>query len=170
MSQTDDLGGAGRWAFPWEPPAHILTAASGGFGSFSRPRRLPMPNDPDLREWFAKLRREDQAHAGEFSSLLHRARPRTNSVRLSAGIALAAGLAVMITVAVMSIPRLGRRTIGNPEISITEWKSSTDFLLRTPGLELLRTIPRIGEWPASTGAGGGRPNGRQPTKRAGRRV
>ena len=115
-----------------------------------------MPNDRDLRRWFADLRREDQAHAGEFGNLLHRARLRANPMRLSVWVAVAAGLAAMIAVVVMSIPRSGRRNIGSPEISITEWKSSTDFLLRTPGLELLRTVPRIGDWPAPTGSKGGR--------------
>jgi hypothetical protein len=115
-----------------------------------------MSNDRDLRERFAELRRQDQAHAGEFSNFLHRARPRANRIGLSVWVAAAAGLAVMIAVVVMSIPRSGRRTIGSPEISITEWKSSTDFLLRTPGLELLRTVPRIGDWPVPTGTKGGR--------------
>ena len=115
-----------------------------------------MPNDRDLRERFAELRREDQAHAGEFDSLLHRARLRANPIRRSVWVAAAAGLAVMIAVVVMSIPRSGRRNNGGPEISITEWKSSTDFLLRTPGLDLLRTVPRIGEWPASPGSQDGR--------------
>jgi hypothetical protein len=113
-----------------------------------------MPNDRDLRERFAELRRRDQADAGEFYSFLRRARPRANPMRLSAWVAV--GLAVMIAVVVVSIPRSGRRNIGSPEISITEWKSPTDFLLRTPGQELLRTIPRIGEWPAFAGSPGGR--------------
>jgi hypothetical protein len=128
-----------------------------------------MPNDRDLCEWFAELRREDQAQAGEFSRFLHRTRPRANPIRLSVWVAVGASLAVMIAVVVMSLPRLGRRTIGRPEISITEWRSSTDFLLGTPGLELLRTIPRIGAWPASTGSKGGRrksppTNKKSPTK------
>jgi hypothetical protein len=111
-------------------------------------------NDRDLREVFAELRREDQAHAGEYRSFLNRARPRANPTRISVWVA--AGLAVMIAVAVMSIPRSGSRNIGSPGISITQWKSSTDFLLRTPGLELLRTVPRIGEWPDSTWSQSGR--------------
>lgn len=116
-----------------------------------------MPNDRDLRERFSELRRQDHAHAGEFSSLLHRARPHANPIRrLSVWVAVTAGLAVTIAVVVTSIPRSGHRNTGSPEMSITEWKSSTDFLLRTPGLELLRTIPRIGELPASMGSPGGR--------------
>jgi hypothetical protein len=31
--------------------------------------------------------------------------------------------------------------------SITEWRSPTDFLLQTPGHELLEGVPRIGQWP-----------------------
>jgi hypothetical protein len=124
-----------------------------------------MPNDRDLRELFAGLRREDQAHAGEISSFLQRGTPRANRIRGSVWAAVAAGLAVMIAVAVLSMPRPGRRSIGSPEMSITEWKSSTDFLLSTPGLELLRTIPSIGEWPASMGSGGGRRKSRQPDRK-----
>jgi hypothetical protein len=117
-----------------------------------------MPNDGDLRERFAELRREDRAQAGDFSSFLHQATPRANPVRLAVWAAIAASLAVTIAVLVLPSPRLGRRTVGGPEIPISEWKSSTDFLLRTPGLDLLRTIPRIGAWPASTGREGGRRN------------
>jgi len=123
-----------------------------------------MPNDRDFGEWFAALRREDQAHAGEFSRFLHRARPRANPIRLSVWVAVAASLAVTIAAVAISLPRFRRRTTGRPEISITEWRPATDFLLRTPGLELLRTIPsigpgigpKIGEWPASSGSKGGR--------------
>jgi hypothetical protein len=114
-----------------------------------------MLDDRDLRERFADLRREDQAHAGEFNGFLHASRPRANPMRLSAWVAVAAGLTVMIAVFVMSVQPSGRRNIGSPEISITEWKSSTDFLLRTPGQEVLRTIPRIGAPPISTGSSGG---------------
>jgi len=121
-----------------------------------------MPDDRDLRELFAELRREDQAQAGEFGILLSRPRRRANRIRLSVWAAVAAGLAVTIAVVVMLIPRSGRRNMSGPEISITEWKSSTDFLLRTPGLELLETVPRIGEWPASTGSKGG---GRKATRK-----
>lgn len=122
-----------------------------------------MANDRDLRELFAGLRREDRAHAGDFSIFLQRARPRASSIRLFAWVA--AGMAVTIAVVVMSMPRSERRGIGSPEISITEWKSSTDFLLSTPGLELLRTIPSIGEWPAPMGSGGGRRKSRQPGRK-----
>ena len=110
-----------------------------------------MPHDRDLRERFAELRREDRAHAGEFSRLLHRARPRANAFPVSVWVAIAAGL-VLAAAVVKWMPRLGHRTMGGAEISITEWKSSTDFLLRTPGREMLRTVPTIGELPASWGS------------------
>jgi hypothetical protein len=109
-----------------------------------------MPDDRDLRHRFAELRRKDRTNAREFSSCLHRAGRRAKPIPLSVWVAVSAGLAVMIAAGAMLVPRSGRRNTGSPETSITEWKSGTDFLLRTPGLELLQTIPRIGEWPAST--------------------
>jgi len=33
---------------------------------------------------------------------------------------------------------------GKPVASLMEWKPPTDFLLETPGRELLRTVPAIG--------------------------
>jgi hypothetical protein len=111
-----------------------------------------MTNDRDLRERFAELRREDQAQAGEFSVFRLRARRHASPVRISAWIAVAAVLAVVV---VIWAHRRERRDVSSPAISITDWKSSTAFLLRTPGQEVLRTIPRIGEWPASTETPGG---------------
>jgi hypothetical protein len=32
-----------------------------------------------------------------------------------------------------------------PAMLISEWQSPTDFLLRTPGEQLLKTVPRVGE-------------------------
>jgi hypothetical protein len=63
---------------------------------------------------------------------------------------------LVIAVVVMWVERPKRRTAGIREISITEWRSPTDFLLRTPGEEILQVIPRIGEWPASSQTRGGR--------------
>ena len=113
-----------------------------------------MPEDHDLRDGFAKLRREDQAQAGEFQDSLRRARPRMAPVRRALWVAAAASLAVFIAVGVRSLQRPGQRNPASPDVSITEWRSSTDFLLRTPGAEILHTVPRIGELPAYTGTPG----------------
>jgi hypothetical protein len=44
------------------------------------------------------------------------------------------------------IPRKPERNMTSVA-SLTEWKASTDFLLETPGRELLETVPVIGAWP-----------------------
>jgi len=105
-------------------------------------------DDRELRERFAELRRADQARAGGYRAVLYRPAPRTRHVRLAKWAAVA-GLAVVIALAVLSVERSERRYAGSHDVSITEWKSPTDFLLRTPGQEVLQTIPQIGEWPAS---------------------
>ena len=104
------------------------------------------PNDDDdLRERFAELRHQDQAHAGDFDALLRRRRATAPPRRLPAWIAVGACMAVAIGVALAPL----RRSHPRPtlEMSITEWKSSTDFLLHTPGQEVLQTVPKLGAWP-----------------------
>jgi hypothetical protein len=103
--------------------------------------------DDDLRGRFAKLRTEDKARTGEFNALLRRTRPKNNRVRLTAWVVV--GLAVILASLVVLDDRETQRKPPNPEVSITAWKSSTDFLLRTPGQEVLTTVPKIGEWPAT---------------------
>ena len=125
-----------------------------------------MPSDDDLRDHFAKLRDEDQARAGEFYSFLRRTRPRPIGARLPAWIAVGAGLTVMIVAVVMSVEPSGHRAPQGPQPSITEWKSSTDFLLQSPGREILRSVPRIGEWPSY----GERPAGSRKSPTGGKRI
>jgi len=108
-----------------------------------------MPNDDDLRARFSELRSEDEASVSQFHSFLRRAVPRRASIRVSAWAVVMVSMAVLIAVIVVAVQRSGQRNTGRPAVSITEWKSSTDFLLRTPGQEVLRTIPRIGPWPVS---------------------
>jgi hypothetical protein len=105
-------------------------------------------DDRELRERFAELRRADQARAGEYLAVLYQPARWTRHVR-PAKWAAVAGLALVIAVAVLLVERSKRRYAGSHDVSITEWKSPTDFLLRTPGQEVLQTIPQIGEWPAS---------------------
>lgn len=125
-----------------------------------------MLGDDDLREHFAKLRAEDQARAGEFYSFLHRTRRRPTHARFPARIAVGTALAVMIVTAAVLIERSEHRAAQGPQLSITEWKSSTDFLLQTPGREILQSVPRIGESPSS----GEGPAGSQKSPMGRRRI
>jgi hypothetical protein len=131
--------------------------------------------DDDLRARFAVLRREEEALAPEFAL----PRPRVaQGQRRSVGkrIAFAASLVTAISVVVLVIalwfaqrfaPRFDARKAhpgpGNPVASLAEWRAPTDFLLETPGRELLRTVPAIGVWHDYTQAT--KPNPKHPLVR-----
>ncbi len=110
-----------------------------------------MADDDDLRGRFARLRSEDASRTGEFHGLLRRSRPKGGRARLTAW--AVAGLAVILALLVVLDDRETQHKPPNPEVSITVWTSSTDFLLHTPGEEVLTTVPRLGEWPTATETG-----------------
>lgn len=108
-------------------------------------------NDNDLRERFASLRVGDAARAPAFDNILRRpTRPRRRAwLRYVAAAAL-----VIITA--FALPKFESRKSSEPETLITEWTSPTDFLLETPGHEVLEGVPEIlqlpmlDEWPGAT--------------------
>lgn len=107
--------------------------------------------DRDLRERFSALRREDREEAPAFARVWNaaRSRGRARGGRLAIlGFLTAAGVVALV---VATIPRIQppappRRHPGAKNLvpSITAWTPPTDFLLRTPGREVLGTLPRIG--------------------------
>jgi hypothetical protein len=100
--------------------------------------------DRDLSGRFAALRRAEEQYTPEFVSLRRR-RPRSSGSR---ALQLAAAACVVIVLAAIVWQRASVRWPQDRSVaSITEWKAPTDFLLETPGRELLRTVPAIGEWP-----------------------
>lgn len=105
------------------------------------------PNIPEddrhLRERFAALRREDARQAPDFATTLQRKPARGEGARWLRPAAAAA----LIVVMAIAAARFYSRPHVQPAISITEWKSPTDFLLETSGHELLESVPQIGEWP-----------------------
>jgi len=110
-----------------------------------------MADDHDLRERFAGLRREDETRAGDLRSFMRAARPIAKRSGIRAWFVGATCLAVIVALFAISAHYLRRHGPIGPQTSITEWKSPTDFLLQTPGIEVLRTVPQIGEWPGSMG-------------------
>ena len=107
--------------------------------------------DQELQRRFAALRREEQEATPPFRRVWAAAqtsrRPRTR-----------ARFAVAATVAAVVLGLLWLRTGTGPapesgtSPSIAQWRSPTDFLLVTPGRELLSTVPAIGR-PAIPGLG-----------------
>jgi hypothetical protein len=103
--------------------------------------------DHDLRARFAALRREEEEHIPMFAV------PSSAEIRRghgwTAGRLAGAGACAIAIVAAVSL--LGHITHhpteeGPSAVSITAWRAPTDFLLKTPGSELLQTVPAIGEW------------------------
>ena len=86
-----------------------------------------------MRELFQKLREEDLARVPAFHV----------GSRVRAWRPLVAVAAVVIFVVLGIVVSHHRR----PPLteSIVTWKAPTDFLLRTPGSELLSTVPQIPE-------------------------
>ena len=98
-------------------------------------------DDRDLRDMFARLRREDHAHVPPFR--LPASRPVSP---WALPVKVAAAAAVILVAVVLAVPHSGSR---RPPVQLVDlgdaaWHSPTDFLLNTPGHELLRTIPPIG--------------------------
>jgi hypothetical protein len=93
-------------------------------------------NDSDLRNAFHELRDAETARVPRF---------RLTRQPRSWRPALAVAVLLLIVVAVVSLVPVRRRA---PQVeSIVTWKAPTDVLLRTPGSELLSSVPRIPELP-----------------------
>jgi len=113
-------------------------------------------DDPELEREFSIARREAQRRTPEF------ARMWGEAGRISAGsggrsarpIRLAAGAAAILAVTMAGLllwngrgTRTSPRAAAEAEATITSWKAPTDFLLETPGIEILTTLPAIGPAP-----------------------
>jgi hypothetical protein len=111
--------------------------------------------DNTLRRGFAALRREEDQQTPEFATLW---RSRARAQRRQARWFAAAACALIALLAFLWIRSVQRRPDDKTVASITEWKAPTDFLLETPGSELLRTVPEIGEWQVYTALPGVTPS------------
>jgi hypothetical protein len=103
-----------------------------------------MNDDSNLREQFASLRHADAASAPSFERVIGIVRRRSNDagwrVAIAACILMVAVGGVILRV---SHPREAPTTRASAP-TLADWRASTDFLLDTPGRELLHTIPELG--------------------------
>jgi len=107
--------------------------------------------DRDLRELFAASRRQEAAQAPPFDRLWQRARAAARSApaRAARRLGYAAAAAGVLAAALLLWRPVFHETEPALEASILAWRAPTDFLLETPGAELLSTVPKLG---AETGA------------------
>jgi hypothetical protein len=101
---------------------------------------MSLPEDSDLRTHFANLREEDRSTAPPFGRTA--AVPAFSHRRSSLRIALAA--IPVLAIAVLLAVRTHRSTDASPR-QLSAWSSPTAFLLETPGKQLLKQTPRLGE-------------------------
>ena len=116
----------------------------------------PLDEDADLERAFEALRREEADTAPDFGTMVARARhglgetePGPGLLRAGGGLLVAASLVAAVVLTV--VPR-GPRPAPPSLTSIEHWVAPTDFLLQTPGLEVLSTVPRIGGPPSLPGS------------------
>lgn len=112
-------------------------------------------SDDTLRRHFAVLRREEEQHAPEFATFW---KARAEAPRRQARWFAATACALIALLALLWIRSAQRRPEEKTAASITEWKAPTDFLLETPGRELLTTVPEIGQWHVYTAMPGATPS------------
>jgi hypothetical protein len=98
-------------------------------------------DDRELREMFARLRQEDRARIPSFRPPAAREAPRR---MWSPRVAVAA--AIVLIALVLARPDRTPRNVSPHVVDLgaAAWQSPTDFLLITPGSELMRTVPVVG--------------------------
>jgi hypothetical protein len=106
-------------------------------------------DDRDLREHFAALRREEESRVPPIAILSLNGRRRFSGKLIAAAVCLAVSIAPFVWLLPglrvnREVPNRGHE---QASASITSWKPATDFLLDTPGRELLQGVPAIGDVP-----------------------
>lgn len=96
-------------------------------------------DDRDLREGFARLRDEDRARVPAF-----RVPPAAPRWTWSPRVVIAA--AIILVALMLARPDRTPTSLSSRFVDLrtATWQSPTDFLLVTPGSELLRSVPAVG--------------------------
>jgi hypothetical protein len=123
-------------------------------------------DEADLRAAFAVVRSEDAAAAPSYEAVLAASRRIPQRRRPWLVPALTGTMAAaVVAVALVAVTRRPEPRLPSP-VSIEEWTAPTDFLLETPGRELLETVPNIGKVPTVRPLDGADENGRPPKRRS----
>ena len=104
-----------------------------------------MNDDLEIRKRFAAMRDENGANTPGFEEVLQRVPPKPYiGPRV-----LAPAACLVVAAAIVTVLRTSPdHTASAPDIaglSLAQWRAPTDFLLDTPGRELLYAVPRIGD-------------------------
>jgi hypothetical protein len=99
------------------------------------------PEDSRLRKHFANLRDADQSAAPPFA---HTAAAAAALPGGSRGLRIALTAVPIVAIATLLVLRTHRSTEAVP-YGLAGWSSPTEFLLETPGIQILNQTPRLGE-------------------------
>jgi len=95
-------------------------------------------DDRELAAAFSALRREDQEQFPPFAEVIRRGRAHSRRSAPSRRLRLLwAGAAAIVVAALAAWLGLRLQAPAVPAPSLAEWRSPTDFLLETPGKEIL---------------------------------
>jgi|SRR5918996_750966 hypothetical protein len=101
--------------------------------------------DRDLQELFSALRRHTASKTPWFDATVAAARRPTPPLRSPRAVRLVAAAAAAAAVVLLAVTWFGpRRPPAGIDLATTRWQAPTDFLLQTPGADLLRTVPALG--------------------------
>ena len=107
-----------------------------------------MMDENEIRQRFAQLREDDRESAPGFAQIYRRgrARQRLGAMPRLRPFVVGAAAAVVIAAVWVAKTRSFSHYTATPTIAtIAAWRAPTDVLLRTPGSELLGTMPTLGE-------------------------
>jgi hypothetical protein len=102
-----------------------------------------MIDESEIRDRFAQLREADRVRAPSFAAthLRSRSRQHGRAILRVRPLVIGAAAAVVITAIWLGNARPSSPSMATP--AIATWRAPTDVLLRTPGSELLGTMPAL---------------------------
>jgi len=106
-----------------------------------------MMDENEIRQRFAQLRDADRERAPSFAQTYARARMRRSvgaTLRVRPLVIGAVAAAVVAAVWLGNARSFSSHTVTPTIAAIAAWRAPTDILLRTPGSEVLGTMPALG--------------------------
>lgn len=98
--------------------------------------------DRALRELFARLRAEERGDVPSFQAI--RARATRHDTPRWTRVSVAAAIAAAVVLFALTLVRPDQPQLETAIIDVEFWRSPTDFLLSTPGSELMSAVPLVG--------------------------
>ena len=102
-----------------------------------------MMDETEIRRRFAELREADRVRAPGFAQIYGRARSRGSWVATHHVRPYVIGAAAAIAIIAFSLAHSRSLSHSAATPAIATWRAPTDVLLRTPGSELLGTMPAL---------------------------